>query len=100
YVGAVGPLWADGGERGLFKTTDGGKTWTNVLKISVHTGVTDVAMDPTDPSIMYAAAFQRQRKAYSFVGGGPERGMYNSIDGGTQWPKRTEGLAKGDLGRI
>ena len=100
YVAAVGPLWADGGERGLFKTTDGGKTWTNVLKISVHTGVTDVVMDPTDPTVMYAAAFQRQRKAYSFVGGGPESGIYKSIDGGTTWTKLTEGLPKGDIGRI
>ncbi len=100
YVAAVGPLWADGGERGLFRTTDGGKTWTNVLKISEHTGVTDVAMDPTDPNIMYAAAFQRQRKAYSFVGGGPESGIYKSIDGGATWTKLTEGLPKGDIGRI
>ena len=100
FVAAVGPLWADGGERGLFKTIDGGKTWTNVLKISPHTGVTDVVMDPTDPSIMYAAAFQRQRKAYSFVGGGPESGIYKSIDGGATWTKLTEGLPKGDIGRI
>ena len=100
YVAAVGPLWTDGGERGLFKTTDGGKTWANVLKISVHTGVTDVTMDPTDPNVMYAAAFQRQRKAYSFVGGGPESGIYKSIDGGTTWTKLTEGLPKGNIGRI
>jgi photosystem II stability/assembly factor-like uncharacterized protein len=100
FVAAQGPLWADGGERGLFKTTDGGKTWTNVLKISEHTGVTDVVMDPTDPTTMYAAAFQRQRKAYSFVGGGPESGIYKSTDGGTTWTKLTEGLPKGDIGRI
>jgi photosystem II stability/assembly factor-like uncharacterized protein len=100
FVAAVGPLWTDGGERGLFKTTDGGKTWTNVIKISPYTGVTDVIMDPTDPNIMYAAAFQRQRKAYSFVGGGPESGIYKSIDGGTTWTKVTEGLPKGDIGRI
>jgi len=100
FVAAVGPLWADGGERGLFKTMDGGKTWSNVLKISEHTGVTDVVMDPTDPSTMYAAAFQRQRKAYSFVGGGPESGIYKSIDGGAAWTKLTEGLPKGDIGRI
>jgi photosystem II stability/assembly factor-like uncharacterized protein len=100
FVAAQGPLWADGGERGLFKTTDGGKTWTNVLKISEHTGVTDVVMDPTDPNTMYAAAFQRQRKAYSFVGGGPESGIYKSTDGGTTWTKLTEGLPKGDIGRI
>jgi photosystem II stability/assembly factor-like uncharacterized protein len=100
FVAAQGPLWADGGERGLFRTIDGGKTWTNVLKISEHTGVTDVVMDPTDPNTMYAAAFQRQRKAYSFVGGGPESGIYKSTDGGTTWTKLTEGLPKGDIGRI
>ena len=100
YVAAVGPLWADGGERGLYKTTDGGKTWKAVLTISPHTGVTDVVMDPTDPSIMYAAALQRQRKAYSFVGGGPESGIYKSVDGGDTWKKVTEGLPKRDIGRI
>jgi photosystem II stability/assembly factor-like uncharacterized protein len=89
YVAAVGPLWTDGGERGLYKTTDGGKTWKAVLKISPHTGVTDVAMDPTDPNIMYAATLQRQRKAYSFVGGGPESGIYKSTDGGDTWRKIT-----------
>ena len=100
YVAAVGPLWADGGERGLYKTTNGGKTWKAVISISPHTGVTDVAMDPTDPNIMYAAALQRQRKAYSFVGGGPESGIYKSTDGGDTWAKVTEGLPKKDIGRI
>ena len=100
YVAAVGPLWADGGERGLYKTVNGGKTWKAVLTISPHTGVTDVIMDPTDPNIMYAAAFQRQRKAYSFVGGGPESGIYKSIDAGDTWTKVTEGLPTGDIGRI
>ena len=100
YVAAVGPLWADGGERGLYKTIDGGKTWKAVLTISPVTGVTDVVMDPTDPSIMYAAAFQRQRKAYSFVGGGPESGIYKSTDGGDTWHKVTQGLPNRDIGRI
>jgi len=100
YVAAVGPLWASGGERGLYKTTDGGKTWKAVLRISAHTGVTEVAMDPTDPSVMYAASFQRQRKAYSFVGGGPETAIYKSVDGGETWTKLAEGLPKRDIGRI
>lgn len=100
YVASVGPLWADGGERGLYKTVDGGKTWKAVLTISKHTGVTEVAMDPTDPSIMYAASLQRQRKAYSFVGGGPETAIYKSTDGGDTWTKLTEGLPKRDIGRI
>lgn len=100
YVAAQGPLWTDGGERGLYKTTDGGRTWKAVLTISPHTGVTDVVMDPSDPSIMYAASFQRQRKAYSFVGGGPESGIYKSTDGGDTWRKITEGLPNRDIGRI
>lgn len=100
YVAAVGPLWASMGERGLYKTTDGGKTWTISKKISQHTGFTDVAMDPTNPDILYAAAFQRQRKAYSFVGGGPESGIYKSIDAGSTWTKLTEGLPATDIGRI
>jgi photosystem II stability/assembly factor-like uncharacterized protein len=100
YVAAVGPLWADGGERGLYKTVDGGKTWKAVLTISPHTGVTDIVMDPTDPNIMYAASLQRQRKAYSFVGGGPESAIYKSTDGGDTWRKLTEGLPNRDIGRI
>jgi len=100
FVAAQGPLWASGGERGLYKTVDGGKSWKAVLTISPHTGVTDVVMDPADPSIMYAAAFQRQRKAYSFVGGGPESGIYKSTDGGDTWRRVTEGLPNRDIGRI
>ncbi len=100
FVAAVGPLWASGGERGLYKTTDGGKSWKAVIKISEHTGVTDVIMEPGNPDVMYAAAFQRQRKAYSFVGGGPESGIYKSTDGGESWTKVTEGLPKVDIGRI
>ncbi|MDQ3244500.1 MAG: glycosyl hydrolase, partial [Gemmatimonadota bacterium] len=100
FVAAVGPLWTSGGERGLFKTTDGGKTWRNVLRINEHTGVTDVIMDPTEPNTIYAASFQRQRKAYSFVGGGPGSAIHKSIDGGESWTKLTEGLPTGDIGRI
>lgn len=100
FVASVGPLWADGGERGLYKTIDGGKTWKAVIKISEHTGVTDVIMEPSNPDVMYAAAFQRQRKAYSFVGGGPESAIYKSTDGGESWTKLTEGLPKVEVGRI
>jgi photosystem II stability/assembly factor-like uncharacterized protein len=100
YVAAVGPLWTDGGERGLYKTIDGGRTWKATLAISQHTGVTDIVMDPTNPNTMYAAALQRQRKAYSFVGGGPESGIYKSTDGGDTWTKLTEGLPARDIGRI
>ncbi len=100
FVASAGPLWASGGERGLYKTLDGGKTWKAVIKISEHTGVTDVIMEPGNPDVMYAAAFQRQRKAYSFVGGGPESAIYKSTDGGETWTKLTEGLPKVDVGRI
>ncbi|MBA2687477.1 MAG: glycosyl hydrolase [Gemmatimonadaceae bacterium] len=100
FVASAGPLWASGGERGLYKTTDGGKSWKAVIKINEHTGVTDVIMEPGNPDVMYAAAFQRQRKAYSFVGGGPESAIYKSTDGGETWTKLTEGLPKVDVGRI
>src|SRR5437868_569707 len=72
YVAAQGPLWTDGGERGLYKTTDGGKTWTPVLKVSEHTGVTDVVVDPRNPDVLVAAAYQRQRRFYTLIDGGPE----------------------------
>ena len=100
YVAANGPLWESGGERGLYKTADGGVTWTSVLMISEHTGVTDVVLDPQDPDVVYASAFQRQRKAYDFVGGGPESGIHKSMDGGASWEELTVGLPDGDMGRI
>ncbi len=100
YVAALGPLWASGRERGLFKTTDGGKTWTNTKSISEHTGFVDLAMDPNDPDVLYAAAYQRERRAYSFLGGGPEGGIYKTTDAGATWRKLTEGLPEGDVGRI
>ncbi len=100
YVAAVGPLWAPGGERGLYRTMDGGESWEAVLTIDQHTGVTDIAMDPTNPDILYAAALQRERRAYSYVGGGPGSGIYKSIDGGDTWTKLTRGLPTSDMGRI
>jgi len=100
YVAAVGPLWGPGGERGLYVTFDGGKTWANKKAISEHTGFTDVAMDPKDPDVLYAAAYQRERREYSFLGGGPESGIWKSIDGGESWTELTVGLPEGDMGRI
>ncbi len=100
YVSAIGPLWSSGGDRGLYKTTDGGATWKAVLTISPDTGVTDVAMDPKNPSILYAAAYQRRRAVGQLVGGGPESGLYKSTDGGTKWTKLTKGLPTVDVGRI
>jgi len=100
YVSAIGPLWSSGGERGLYKTTDGGKTWKAVLTISPETGVTDVAMDPKSPDVLYAAAYQRRRAVGQLIGGGPESGLYKSVDGGTKWAKLTKGLPTVDIGRI
>jgi len=76
YVAALGPLWAPGGERGLYKTTDGGKTWTNTKEISKYTGFTELAMDPSKPDVLYAASLQRERREYGFLPAGPESGIY------------------------
>ena len=100
FVAATGPLWGSGGDRGLFRTTDGGKTWKNVKNIDKYTGFTDVLFDPGDPITIYAASLQRERRPYTYVGGGPGSGIWKSIDGGDTWTKLTEGLPKGDVGRI
>ena len=100
YVAAQGPLWSSGGDRGLYKTTDGGKTWTQSLKISENTGVSDVWIDPRNPDVLYATSYQRRRHVWTLVGGGPESAIYKSRDGGTSWKKLEGGLPKGDLGRI
>jgi len=99
-VAAMGPLWKSGGERGVYRTTDGGRTWTRVLEVNETTGATDLVFDPTNPNVIYAATMQRERKAYSFVAGGPESGIYKSTDGGTTWRRLTSGLPAGDKGRI
>src|SRR6185437_3292815 len=100
YVAALGPLWAPGGDRGLFKTTDGGKTWTNTKSISKYTGFTDVVMDPSDPDVLYAAALERERREYGFLPAGPESGIYKTTDAGKTWTQLTKGLPTGDIGRI
>ena len=99
YVAAMGPLWAAGGERGLYKTTDGGRTWTNTKSLGQYTGFTDVAFDPSNPNTLYATSFQRERKAYSAVAGGPETGIWKSTDAGATWTQLTNGLPTGDKGR-
>ena len=100
YAAAYGPLWNDGGERGIYKTTDGGKTWKQVLNVSEHTGFNEVMVDPRYTNIVYAAAHQRQRKVFTYIGGGPESALYKSTDGGATWNKMMNGLPSGDIGRI
>jgi photosystem II stability/assembly factor-like uncharacterized protein len=101
YVAALGPLWAPGGERGLYKTTDGGRTWSKTAPSSQFTGYTDVAIDPSNPDVLYAAALMRERRAYSFLPAGPESGIYKTTDAGATWTKLTNGLpTTGDIGRI
>lgn len=100
YVAAMGALWASNEERGVYKTTDGGKTWTRSLTISPFTGVADLAFDPGDPDTIYAAAFQRERRFYSFMAGGPEGGLLKTTDAGATWQRLTNGLPTGDVGRI
>jgi photosystem II stability/assembly factor-like uncharacterized protein len=100
YVAAIGPLWKEGGERGVYKTTDGGKTWEQVLKIDEHTGVNDLIMDPRNPEVLYASAFQRRRSDYAYVSGGPGSGIFKSTNGGKTWDKANNGLPSADKGRI
>jgi photosystem II stability/assembly factor-like uncharacterized protein len=100
YVTAIGPLWSSGGDRGLYKTTDGGQSWKAVLTISADTGVTDLAMDPKNPDVLYAAAYQRRRAVGQLIGGGPESGLYKSTNAGQSWAKLTKGLPTVEIGRI
>ena len=103
YVAALGHLWGPNPERGVYRTADGGKTWSQVLKISNDTGVSDIAMDPQSPDTLYAAAYQRRRTPFGFNGGGSEGGIFKTTDGGATWKKLTKGLPYengGEIGRI
>ncbi|PCE66483.1 WD40/YVTN/BNR-like repeat-containing protein [Sediminicola luteus] len=100
YVASQGPLWKAGGDRGLYKTTDGGKTWNAVLQVSEHTGITDVVQDPNNPDVLYAASYQRRRHVGILIAGGPEARIYKSTDAGATWNTLSNGLPGGDLGRI
>jgi photosystem II stability/assembly factor-like uncharacterized protein len=100
YVASQGPLWKAGGERGLFKTADGGETWKAVLEVSENTGITDLSMDPRNPDVLVAAAYQRRRHVFTLIDGGPESTIYKTTDGGESFRKVASGLPKGDLGRI
>ena len=103
YVAAQGPLWRAGGDRGLYKTTDGGATWERMLHISEDTGISQVAMDPRNPDVLYASSWQRRRHTGLLVAGGPEGGIHKSDDGGATWRKLSKGLPspdRHDIGRI
>ncbi|MEM7740390.1 MAG: glycosyl hydrolase [Pseudomonadota bacterium] len=103
FVASQGPLWSEGGERGLYKTSDGGATWENILSDGPWTGVTDLMMDPRDPDVLYAATWQRHRNVASYLGTGPETSIYKSTDGGETWSDLREdgtGLPDGNMGKI
>ncbi|MFN7924857.1 MAG: glycosyl hydrolase [Bryobacteraceae bacterium] len=100
YVAAQGPLWSAGGERGLYKTTDGGKTFSRILETSENTGVTDVALDPVNPDVLLAASWQRRRHVWTLINGGPESAIHKSTDAGKTWRKVSSGLPGEELGRI
>lgn len=100
YVAAYGPLWSAGGDRGLYKTTDGGDTWEKILDIDQYTGINEVHLDPRDPDVIYATAHQRMRKVWTYLGGGPESAIYKSEDSGESWRKIMKGIPNTDIGRI
>lgn len=98
YVAAEGSAWGPGGDRGLYKTEDGGETWKKILEISENTGVNNIVMDPSNPDILYATSEQRRRTSFTKIGGGPESAVYKSTDAGATWRKIMDGLPKVDLG--
>ena len=100
YVAAQGPLWRAGGDRGLYKTTDGGATWERILHISDDTGINEVHCDPRDPDVLYASSYQRRRRVWTLIDGGPESAIHKSTDAGRTWRKVSKGLPEVDLGRI
>ncbi len=100
FVAAEGPLWSSGGERGVFRTTDGGESWEAVLAIDENTGATDLEFDPSNPDVIYAATFQRRRHIWAYLAGGPGSGIHKSTDGGESWRELTSGLPGGDMGKI
>ena len=100
YVAALGRLWGRSEERGVYKTTDGGKTWAHVLAIDEKSGAVDLDMDPSNPDTLYCSMWDRLRKPYVFASGGPTSGLFKSTDGGRTWRKLFKGLPDGDIGRI
>lgn len=100
WVAAQGPLWSKGGERGVYKTTDGGKSWKRTLGDDQWTGATDLLIDPREPNRLYAATWQRHRNVAAYMGGGPGTAIYRSEDGGESWQKLKKGLPTSDMGKI
>ncbi len=100
WVAAQGPLWNPGGERGVYKTSDGGKSWKKLLGDEEYTGATDLIIDPRDPDVLYAATWQRHRNVAAYMGGGPETAIYKTTDGGDEWIKLEKGLPTGSKGKI
>ena len=98
YVAAEGSIWGPGGERGLYKTTDGGKTWNKSLDVSENTGINNVVLDPRNPDVLYATSEQRRRHVFTKIGGGPESAVYKSKDAGKTWVKIMNGLPSGNIG--
>ncbi|HEX9885567.1 MAG TPA: hypothetical protein VGA70_03725, partial [Longimicrobiales bacterium] len=100
YVAALGNLWRASPDRGVYRTRDGGHTWDKVLFVDEHTGAVDMVMDPANPDVLYAATYQRLRRAWGFNGGGPGSGIWKTLDGGDTWTELTHGIPEGDKGRI
>ncbi|MCP4047460.1 MAG: glycosyl hydrolase, partial [Gammaproteobacteria bacterium] len=100
YVASEGPLWSAGGDRGLYKSIDGGGNWNLILEVDQNTGITDIEFHPTNPDVIYAAAYERRRHVWGLLAGGPNGGIYKSSDAGGKWARITTGLPEGDVGKI
>lgn len=100
YVAAYGPLWSEGGDRGVYKTIDGGDSWEQIHAVSEHTGAADLIMDPSNPDVLYAAFHQRRRHVFTYIGGGAESAVFKSSDGGETWKEINKGLPAGKMGRV
>lgn len=100
FVAAYGPLWSEGGERGIYKSTNGGESWELIKFISDNTGASDLVMDPSNPDVLYASFHQRRRHVHTYIGGGAESAVYKTIDGGRTWKESKSGLPSGKMGRV